>query len=148
VSSWVQRSCELKGYVVKEDVYETGRRAILNFGHTFGHAFEALLGYRRLRHGEAVSIGMVTAARLSHRLGLLTAADVARIERLLAMAGLPTAVPGDLTPDPLLASMQHDKKAARGRLRFVLLRRIGEAWVTPEVPLELVREVLQEQSDE
>lgn len=145
VSFWVQRSCEWKGAVVKEDPQESGRRAILNFGHTFGHALEARLGYRRLRHGEAVAIGMVTASRLSQRLGLLPAEEVERLENLLALAGLPTGLPPGLAPDDLLASMQHDKKAAQGRLRFVLLRRLGEAFVTAEVPLPLITEVLQGQ---
>lgn len=145
VSSWVQRSCEWKGYVVKEDVHESGLRAILNFGHTFGHALEALLGYRRLRHGEAVAIGMVTASRLSQRLGLLKAEEVERIEALLSLAELPTKVPAGLAPDTFIAAMQHDKKAAQGQLRFVLLRRLGEAFVTAKVPRKLVEEVLQEQ---
>jgi 3-dehydroquinate synthase len=147
ISFWVQRSCEWKGDVVRKDPRESGLRAILNFGHTFGHALEAQLGYRRLRHGEAVAIGMVTASRLSQRLGLLQGEEVERLEDLLALAGLPTRVPAGLAPEVLLAAMQHDKKAAQGRLRFVLLRRLGEAFVTAEVPLKLVAEVLQGQMD-
>ena len=133
--------------MVKEDVHESGLRAILNFGHTFGHAFETLLGFRRLRHGESVSIGMVSAARLSRRLGLLTLEEEVRVENLLETAGLPTRIPAGLAPEALLECMQHDKKVAQGRLRFVLLQGLGQAVVTSEVPLELVRKVLQEQRE-
>ncbi|HIE51601.1 MAG TPA: 3-dehydroquinate synthase [Armatimonadetes bacterium] len=141
VTYLVRRSCELKGQVVAADEREAGWRAILNYGHTVGHALEAVVGYGRLRHGEAVAIGMVCASQLGKRMGLLQADDVARIERLLRAAGLPTSPP-PVDVEAVLATMQHDKKRAGGKLRFVLLQRIGEALITDEVPLAWVREVL------
>jgi len=148
VTYLVQRSCELKGSIVEQDPRETkkGVRAILNYGHTLGHALEGLQGYRRLRHGEAVAIGMVVASRLSQALGYLTAEDVDRIERLVAWSGLPTAWP-NVEFEAVLDYMRRDKKATAGRLTFVILERIGRATVTSDVPLELVREVVK-QSEE
>ena len=104
---------------------ETGGRAVLNYGHTFAHALEATAGYGTLLHGEAVSIGMVCAARLSQRVCQFTAADAARQQRLLAALGLPTQLP-ELDREALLAAMARDKKVEHGRLRFVLADRIGQ----------------------
>jgi len=122
----VRRSCELKARVVAADERETGLRAILNFGHTFGHAFEAGLGYGEWLHGEAVAAGMVMAAELSVRAGRLARADAMRVRALLARAGLPVAGPA-LSAERILELMQVDKKAAAGRIRFVLLCAIGAA---------------------
>ncbi|MFM2118738.1 MAG: hypothetical protein RL722_206 [Pseudomonadota bacterium] len=116
----VKRSCEIKAEVVGEDEREGGRRAILNYGHTFGHAIEAGLGYGAWLHGEAVGCGMVMAAALSQRLGLVDAAFVARIERLCRAAGLPVRGP-DLGAERYLQLMRVDKKAEAGEIRFVLV---------------------------
>lgn len=137
----VTRSCENKAAVVAADERETGRRGLLNLGHTFGHAIEAGLGFGIWLHGEAVAAGTVLAARLSERMGLLTANDVERIARLFVRAGLPIVAPS-LGQDRYLELMGHDKKIENGRLRLVLLRSLGEAFMTTEFDLLDLREVL------
>jgi 3-dehydroquinate synthase len=135
----VRRCCEIKAAVVAEDERETGVRALLNFGHTFGHAIESGLGYGKWLHGEAVAAGMVLGADLSRRLGFIAGDDVRRIIALLRCAGLPTAPP-EIAPERLLELMGVDKKAEGGKLRFVLLDGIGAASVRadlPEGPLQL-----------
>jgi 3-dehydroquinate synthase len=134
----VRCCCELKAGVVAADERESGLRAILNFGHTFGHAIEAGVGYGEWLHGEAVAAGMVMAAELSARAGTLARSDAERVRALVARAGLPTAGPA-LAPERLLELMQVDKKAAGGRLRFVLLDAIGKARVRGDVDDALVR---------
>ena len=129
----VRRCCEIKAAVVAEDERETGVRALLNFGHTFGHAIESGMGYGKWLHGEAVAAGMVMAADLSQRMGLIAQADVARIVALLRRARLPTAPP-DIAPERLLELMGVDKKAEGGKLRFVLLDAIGAGSVRGDVP--------------
>jgi shikimate kinase / 3-dehydroquinate synthase len=124
----IRRSCELKAQIVGEDEREHGRRALLNLGHTFGHALETIGGYTRWLHGEAVAIGIVLAARTSQRVYGLSEEDCSRIERLLESAGLPTRVQG-LDPDAMLDRMSSDKKADRKGLRLVLLEGIGRATV-------------------
>jgi len=123
----IQRSCELKAAVVAEDEREGGRRAILNFGHTFGHAIEHCQGYGEWLHGEAVAAGMVMAARLSTD----DAAVAGRIETLLERAGLPTRPPAVAAAD-FMAAMGMDKKVQQKQLRFVLLRSLGDAFVTSD----------------
>lgn len=123
----VLRSCRHKAEVVARDEREDGERALLNFGHTFGHALEAEARYGVLRHGEAVAIGMVAAARLSAAIGLAAEQDAERLTALLARLGLPTRIPGELDAERLLARMQLDKKARAGALRLVLWRGIGAA---------------------
>ncbi|HHQ43195.1 MAG TPA: 3-dehydroquinate synthase, partial [Chromatiales bacterium] len=118
--------------VVAADEREAGQRALLNLGHTFGHAIETGLGYGTWLHGEAVAAGMCLAARLSERMGWLAPEARARIEALLARAGLPTAPPPELEPARLRELMAVDKKVQRGRLRLVLLRAIGQAVVTAD----------------
>jgi 3-dehydroquinate synthase len=125
----VARSCELKAAIVAEDERESGRRALLNFGHTFGHAIEALTGYTRFVHGEAVAIGMVMAADLSIREGTLGPADGRRIRSLIEAVGLPV-VPPDLPANEFLVAMGMDKKVVDGRLRLILVRGIGDAFVS------------------
>jgi 3-dehydroquinate synthase len=139
----IRRSCEIKAAVVAEDERERGKRALLNLGHTFGHALEAVGNYERWLHGEAVAIGMVLAARTSVALGWLSAVDCARIERLIARAGLPTAAPG-VDADALLEHMQGDKKADRGGLKLVLVRALGEAAVARAPGDATLRAVLAE----
>ena len=137
----VKRCCELKAAIVAADERETGMRALLNFGHTFGHAIEAAAGYGRWLHGEAVGAGMVMAAELSQREGLIGAAEVARVRDLVRRAGLPTRGPA-LAPEELMALMAVDKKAAQGKLRFVLLEAIGQAGLRAGVTDRRVREAI------
>jgi 3-dehydroquinate synthase len=143
----VAHSCRMKAAIVERDEREDGERALLNLGHTFGHALEAATGYgERLLHGEGVAIGMALAFRLSVKLGLCPGQDAERFVRHLRAAGLKSAIadiPG-LRPsvDELIAHMAHDKKVKDGRIRFVLVRGIGHAFVTDQVPMEMVREVL------
>ena len=142
----VKRCCEIKAYVVGQDEREAGLRAILNFGHTFGHAIEAGLGYGAWLHGEAVGCGMVMAAQLSQRLGLVDAAFVARLTALIKKAGLPTVAPA-LAPtaqantDRYLELMRVDKKAEAGEVKFILINQPGQC-VVQTAPDALVREVI------
>jgi 3-dehydroquinate synthase len=138
----VARAVRVKAAVVQEDPFEQGRRAVLNLGHTFGHAFETLSGYR-LRHGEAVSIGLAAATRLAARLALCDAALVERVEILLGRLDLPTRAPG-FDPSQVLAAMATDKKRIGSRLRFVLPRAIGDVDVFGGVPDDPVLAVLAE----
>lgn len=135
----VRRSCELKAGVVSADERESGVRAILNFGHTFGHAMEAGVGYGEWLHGEAVAAGMVMAAELSARAGMLPRPDLDRVRALIARAGLPVAGPR-LAVDRYLELMQVDKKAAGGKVRFVLLEGLGRAVLRGDLDGRLVRE--------
>ncbi|HEX6987512.1 MAG TPA: 3-dehydroquinate synthase [Planctomycetaceae bacterium] len=143
----IARSCRLKADVVERDEHETtGLRAALNYGHTFGHAFEALAGYGSLTHGEAVAVGMAHASRLAERRGLIGPEVTARQVALLRALGLPTALPGGLSfpPDEVIARMRLDKKNAAGRLRFILPTRLGEVRLFDDVPEEDVTAVLRE----
>jgi 3-dehydroquinate synthase len=137
----VRRSCEIKAWVVGQDERESGLRAILNFGHTFGHAIEAGLGYGQWLHGEAVGCGMVMALELSRRLGTVSVAFAERMTALIARAGLPTRGPA-LGPDRYLELMRVDKKAEGGEIRFVVIDSPGRA-VVRAAPDALVREVIQ-----
>ena len=130
----IQRSCEIKAEVVRQDERESGLRAILNFGHTFGHAIEAGLGYGKWLHGEAVGCGMVMAADLSTRLGYLDAVDNARIVALVKAAGLPVTAP-DLGAERWLDLMEVDKKNEDGKIKFILLKPLGQSVITG-VPAE------------
>ncbi len=141
----VRRSCEIKSEVVAGDERETAARALLNLGHTFGHAIEAGLSYGTWLHGEAVAVGMVLAARLSQRMGLILAQDVARIVALLGQARLPVRQPPFGAPR-YLDLMGLDKKVEGGQLRLVLLERIGKAFVTSEFPAAALREVLESEA--
>lgn len=133
----IARSCEIKAAVVAEDEREHGKRALLNYGHTFGHAIENTAGYGRWLHGEAVAVGMLLAAELS---GLESAA-AGRLRRLVEAVGLPTDL-GDVDREAVLTAMQLDKKVLANQLRFILLRRLGEAYVTADVPAARVKDVL------
>ncbi len=140
----VKRSCEIKAWVVAQDEREAGLRAILNFGHTFGHAIEAGLGYGEWLHGEGVGCGMVMAAQLSQRLGLMDAALVRRLTALIQKAGLPTVGPKLSATDNAgryLELMRVDKKAEGGDIKFVLIDQPGSATVRG-APDALVREVI------
>jgi 3-dehydroquinate synthase len=145
----IEISIAAKARIVERDETETGDRMLLNLGHTFGHALEAWAGYSsRLLHGEAVAIGMAQAARFSEERGLCPAGSAARVEKHLRAVGLPTRVahiPGADRPDPkaLFALMQQDKKVQSGRLTFILLRAIGDAFVTRDVEAEDVAAFLE-----
>lgn len=131
----IARCCRLKADVVERDEREeTGARAVLNYGHTFAHAFETLTGYQRLLHGEAVAIGMECAARLAARLGRIDGEFVARQRKLLSALGLPIEVPEGLAAEAILTAMSHDKKVEHGRLRFVLPTRPGHVELVSDVP--------------
>ncbi|MFZ0105504.1 MAG: 3-dehydroquinate synthase [Thiobacillus sp.] len=137
----IYRSCEIKAQVVGEDEREGGIRAILNLGHTFGHAIESGMGYGNWLHGEAVAAGMVLAAQTSQRMGWISEADVARTRALIRAAGLPDVAP-DLGVDTYLEYMGHDKKVEGGKMRFVLLKKLGGAVITGDVPRDMLTAVL------
>jgi 3-dehydroquinate synthase len=149
----IATSCRAKAAIVSRDERENGERALLNLGHTFGHALEAATGFSdRLFHGEGVSVGMVLAAEFSAQLGMISAADAARVERHLAAVGLPThlqdiagfAQEGLKDADALMALMAQDKKVKRGKLTFILLQAVGRAVVANDVEPALVRDFLQQ----
>ncbi|WP_231710449.1 3-dehydroquinate synthase [Roseibium limicola] len=149
----VARSCQAKADVVAADEFEGGRRALLNLGHTFGHALESAVAYatERLVHGEGVSIGMMLAHEFSQKLGLLSEDDVARVKRHLLEVGLPIRIqdiPGQMPPaDTLLDIIAQDKKVSRGELTFILTRKIGESFVEKGVDRAQVQEFLKEKLD-
>ena len=142
IAEAILRSCAHKAGVVARDETEQGERALLNFGHTFGHAIEAEQGFGGLNHGEAVAVGMVLAARLSAHLGRATDSDSERLAALLSRLGLPIALPAGLAADTLLARMRLDKKAVSGQLRLILWRGIGRAEVVGDVSNNSVLTVL------
>ncbi|MCA6124683.1 3-dehydroquinate synthase [Bradyrhizobium sp. WSM 1704] len=148
----IATSCRAKAGVVSRDERETGERALLNLGHTFGHALEAATGFSdRLFHGEGVSVGMVLAAEFSAQLGMISPDDAARIARHLSAVGLPTRLQdiagfrqeGLADADALLALMAQDKKVKRGKLTFILLEAVGRAVISNDVEPQLVRDFLQ-----
>src|ERR1700716_100570 len=149
----IATSCRAKAAIVARDERETGERALLNLGHTFGHALEAATGFSdRLLHGEGVAVGMVLAAEFSAQLGMIPDAAAARVKHHLAAVGLPTrlqdiagfAQEGLTNADALMALMAQDKKVRRGRLTFILLQAVGRAVIAPDVEPSLVRDFLQE----
>lgn len=135
----VQTSCAMKAEIVSQDEKEQGVRALLNLGHTFGHAIEAGLGFGTWLHGEAVGAGMLLAAEASRLIGNLTESDVQRVRHLLELAGLPTISP-DLGVETWLELMSHDKKVSGGEIRFVLLQSLGQAYVAP-LPQQILHEL-------
>ncbi|WP_425989054.1 3-dehydroquinate synthase [Afipia sp. DC4300-2b1] len=149
----IAASCRAKAEIVARDERETGDRALLNLGHTFGHALEAATGFSdRLFHGEGVAVGMVLAAEFSARLNMISASDAARVQRHLASVGLPTKVQdiagfqqeGLADADTLMTLMAQDKKVKRGRLTFILLEQVGKAVIVNDVDPSTVRAFLQE----
>ncbi len=137
----IKRSCEIKADIVARDEREQGDRALLNLGHTFGHAIESATNYQTWLHGEAVGAGMLLAADMSQRLGWVSSADVQRVEKLLRAFGLRTDVSG-LTAGTLAEKMKIDKKVAAGRIRLVLLKAIGKSVVTGDYDDAALRETL------
>lgn len=138
----VKRSCECKAMVVAQDETEQGIRAILNLGHTFGHAIEAHQGYGNWLHGEAVAVGMVMAADLSSRMGWVDAEVLSRLVELTLKAKLPIKGPSDMSVDDFLGYMLVDKKVLDGSIRLVLLEALGKAIVTSDVPNDVLRQVI------
>lgn len=136
----VLENVRIKAEVVAKDEKESGLRAILNYGHTVGHALEAVSNFQ-LRHGQTVAIGMMAAARISSRMEILDEGDVMRLERVIRKAGLPVKMP-ELSVEEIMQAMKHDKKVAQEQIRFVLLKSIGNAFITDEVDPSLVEEVL------
>lgn len=137
----VQRCCEIKAEIVSQDEKETGLRALLNLGHTFGHAFEALTGYAQFTHGEAVAIGMVCAAHLAEKLGTMTVAEAGRVVDLIQNYGLPVHY-GDLPAADIVARMRMDKKSTAGKIKLVLPTGIGNSEVTAGIREEQIKSVL------
>ncbi len=137
----VKRCCDYKAEVVAQDERESGIRALLNFGHTFGHVIETHEGYGNWLHGEAVAAGMVQAAELSQKLGWITEDDVERVKRLLILANLPITPPKIATATALNL-MGHDKKVKGGKIRLILLKSLGEAVLTDDFDEHLLIEVL------
>lgn len=138
------RSCQAKADVVSKDEKEAGLRAILNYGHTIGHAIESLTGYRDINHGEGVGIGMVAAGDIAAKMGLWETAEAKRQNVLIEKAGLPTQIPSNLDTEAIVEALQKDKKVKAGKVRFVLPTQIGVATVTDAVTSDVVREVVQE----
>jgi len=139
----VHRCCAIKAQIVARDEHEQGDRALLNLGHTFGHAIESVTGYSRWLHGEAVAAGLLMAASMSQRTGLISAAEVARIAALLQRLGLRTDARGELAPAEARAAMSLDKKVKDGRVRLVLMRGIGRAFVTDDYVEETLAATLE-----
>lgn len=140
----IQRCCINKAEVVAQDEHESGARALLNLGHTFGHAIEAGMGYGTWLHGEAVAAGMAMAVNLSARLGWLDETSVVRTLSLLRVAGLPTTPPRELSTDRFLEFMAVDKKVLNKQIRLVLLKSIGEAVLTADYDVQILRRVIDE----
>ena len=138
----VWESCQIKARVVEQDETELGLRAILNFGHTIGHAVEAMNGYKTFNHGEAVAIGMAAAARLAQLEGMLALADCRRIVELILAAGLPVEIPAGLAVDRILENLWHDKKVSAGRLTFVLPEKIGRVRLRMDIPAEDIKIII------
>jgi len=136
----VFRSAKIKAEVVEKDEKDLGLRSILNYGHTVGHAIESALDFK-IEHGRAVAVGMLVAGRISNKLGMLDKNELIRLEDVIGRAGLPTAVP-NLKLEKVIQAIEHDKKILRGKIRFVLPRAIGEVFITDEVSLSLIEQVL------
>lgn len=140
----LRRSCQAKADVVSKDEREAGLRAILNYGHTIGHAVESLTGYRLVNHGEAVAIGMVAAGQLAVHLNFWDKADAQRQDDLIQKADLPTQLPAGLDIEAIIDTLQTDKKVKAGKVRFVLPTQISAAIVTDQVPPDVIRQVLRQ----
>lgn len=137
----VYRCCQHKANIVAEDETEQGNRALLNLGHTFGHAIESYMGYGTWLHGEAVAAGMVMAADLSQRMGWISNEDVERVKRIIQRANLPTQAP-NIPLDEFLAYMSHDKKVLNGQLRLILLKKLGQAFITKEFDVTALQQTI------
>lgn len=139
LSEVIAHCCSNKARIVAADEYEHGRRALLNLGHTFGHALESLAHYTQWNHGEAIAIGIRIAAELSELRGGISEQDSARIIRLLRSAGLPIAIEGAFTSDAIYQAMFYDKKVRAGKLRLILMQRMGQCEIVSDVPQEMIQ---------
>lgn len=137
----IRRSCEIKSEVVSRDERESGLRAILNYGHTTGHAIETITGYTKYLHGEAVSVGMYLEAKLSQQLGLIDNKDVLRIKGLIDSYGLPSQLPGEIEINDLIESMQIDKKTVGGKMHFVLPEKVGSVRIHSGIKAEDIKKL-------
>ncbi|MEG2301093.1 MAG: 3-dehydroquinate synthase family protein, partial [Acinetobacter sp.] len=137
----VYRSCAHKARIVANDEKEQGERALLNLGHTFGHAIESYLGYGVWLHGEAIATGMIMAADLSQRMGWISLVDVERTKKIIQRAHLPVKCPA-IPLDEFLGFMAHDKKVLNGQLRLVLMKSLGQAVISKEFDLELMKQAI------
>ncbi len=140
----IDRSCKNKAKVVAADEKETGQRALLNLGHTFGHAIETGMGYGKWLHGEAVASGMIIAARLSQKLGWIKQVDVERVIDLIERANLPVTAPSKMTPEQFIDLMSVDKKVSDGVLKLVLYKALGQAVITSDYTLDVLKEAIAE----
>lgn len=140
----VYQSCADKAEIVAQDELESGKRALLNLGHTFGHAIENSLGYGTLLHGEAVSVGMLMATKLSQLEGYLTADKVERVADLLKYANLPIAIGSKIQPDDFTRAMSVDKKSINGEIRLVLIQQLGQAFITGEYQPANLNKIIEE----
>lgn len=136
----VFQTARIKAEVVAKDERDVGLRNILNYGHTIGHAVETISDFK-VKHGKAIAIGMLAAARISNKMGILDKNELGRLKGIIEKAGLPTEMP-DLEIEKIIQAMKHDKKVLRGKIRFVLLKSIGSAFITDEVDVSLVEKVL------
>ncbi|MDH5358871.1 MAG: 3-dehydroquinate synthase, partial [Gammaproteobacteria bacterium] len=139
----IERSCQDKVDVVASDELEHGVRALLNLGHTFGHAIETGMGYGNWLHGEAIAVGMIMAAELSQRMSWIDTDTVERIKKILVAAGLPITTPSDMTSEQFMSLMAVDKKVQNGLIRLVLLKGIGEAVITDDYDNDKLAETLE-----
>src|SRR5208282_2892632 len=142
ISYLIQRSCQIKAEVVSKDERESGLRAILNYGHTIGHAVETETGYSKYLHGEAVAMGMCLAARLSEALGLMESACAERIKSVVSAYGLPSELPKDRDSDKLISLISMDKKATAGEIKFILPKNIGNVVIHSGVDLKILKRVM------
>ena len=138
----ITRSCQAKAEVVGQDEKEAGIRAILNYGHTIGHAVESLTNYKQFVHGEAVAIGMVAAGKIAVQMGLWTTAEAQRQDALIAKAGLPTDIPSEIAVADILETIKSDKKVKAGKVRFILPTAIGKVTITDKVTPEIITKAL------
>lgn len=138
----VKMSCRIKAKLVTEDERESGKRAILNFGHTTGHAIEAVTGYKRFGHGYAVAMGMRVAAELSHIKGSLAPKELERVKAIIEKSGLPLAIPKSLKREALINAMEHDKKVKKGAIRFALLNGIGHTDIRNDITKDEILDAL------
>jgi 3-dehydroquinate synthase len=143
LQSILNRSCQAKADVVSKDEKEAGLRAILNYGHTIGHAVESLTGYRVVNHGEAVAIGMVAAGQIAVALEMFSPADASRQDALIQKAGLPRQLPAGIDIETILEALQTDKKVKDGKVRFILPTQIGAVEISDRVSADVIRQVLQ-----
>jgi 3-dehydroquinate synthase len=140
----VYQSCEDKANIVAQDELESGKRALLNLGHTFGHAIENTLGYGNYLHGEAISVGMLMAAKLSQLEDFLSVNEVGEIQHLLEKANLPISISGKITASDFMAAMSVDKKVIDGNIRLILLKKLGDAFICDDYQNQLLDQVINE----